>query len=110
MCANKFKKLILHYLSNLHALRYGPLHSDSMCLEVVSIERNLAKRNLNYDSRLGMKKLWKNVKEMGLVSTSSDTVSPVFTADEFNRHCLGIKFNSENAADEAVTGLMWLPN
>jgi len=35
---------------------------------------------------VGMKQLWKNAKELGLVASRRNTVAPAFTADEFNEH------------------------
>lgn len=40
-------------------------------------------------AKLGMKKLWKNARDLGLVASSSSSVGPAFTADEFNRHTVG---------------------
>lgn len=38
---------------------------------------------------LRMKKLWKNVRDLGLVASSSSSAGTAFTADEFNRHTVG---------------------
>lgn len=35
---------------------------------------------------VGMKKLWKNAKELGLVASRKDAVAPAFTTDEFKEH------------------------
>ncbi len=37
-----------------------------------------------FDKRLGCKKVWDNLRSLGIVSSKRDCVKPAFTADEFN--------------------------
>lgn len=55
------------------------------------------------DRKVGMKRMWKNASDLGLISGRKSVMSPAFTADEFNKHTTTV--SGEDAALTAQSSL-----
>lgn len=63
-------------------------------------KRNYLRKRLNRD--IGMKKVWRNAKEMGLVASRTHSVAPAFTAGEFNEYTTRRTYDRQTDTSEKL--------